>query len=560
MEGLPEVKGTRIAGWKLRLVAWMATKPLLGRLIRSKMLGDLGFAGLRLADPRDGAPVRLKQPLLRPQKGGRTEGRMGRLVSARVTNEEGFKAPNVSDYAQAYRQGKTTPTAVAERILKAIELSEEGDEPFRFFIAQNRDDLLAQAEASSQRFKAGAPLGLFDGVPVGVKDELDQRGYGTTVGTSFLGKDPVDHDATVVARLRNAGALMIGKLNMHEIGMGVTGINPHHGAVRNPFNKKHLCGGSSSGPGAAVAAGLCPVSVGADGGGSIRIPASFCGTVGLKATFARVSEHGAAPLCWSVAHVGPLANTAMDAALAYSIMAGPDTSDPGTLVQPELTLDGFGDGDLSGLRIGVDRGWNELADTDVRQATESLLEGYIARGATLVELRVPDLHVTRMAHLATIATELGASQRGFEAHQMEYGHDNRLNLVLANSLTGGDYVHAQRLRHVLTREYYALFDSIDLIATPTSGCTAPELKPDALKYGESDLPLLTRIMRFAPAANLIGLPAISIPAGYDGNGLPYGFQLMGRPWEEHLLLRMANLAEGFVARAEPEFFVNLLEA
>ena len=145
------------------------------------------------------------------------------------------------------------------------------------------------------------PIGPLDGVPVSVKAELDQIGYGTTVGTSFLGKTPATQDATPVAKLREAGAILIGKTNMHEIGMGVTGLNLHHGVPRNPYRTDSYTGGSSSGSAASVAAGFCPISIGADGGGSIRIPAAFCGGVGLKATYGRVSEHGAAPLCWSAA-------------------------------------------------------------------------------------------------------------------------------------------------------------------------------------------------------------------------------------------------------------------
>ena len=169
-------------------------------------------------------------------------------------------------------------------------------------IAVNRDDVMKQAREATQRIKAGKPLSIFDGVPVAVKDELDMVPYPTTVGTSFLGKSPAKEDATVVARMRAAGALLVGKTNMHEIGINVTGLNPHHGTTRNPYNTDHFTGGSSSGSATAVAAGLVPVAIGADGGGSIRIPASFCGVFGLKPTFGRVSEHGAAPLCWSVAH------------------------------------------------------------------------------------------------------------------------------------------------------------------------------------------------------------------------------------------------------------------
>jgi Asp-tRNA(Asn)/Glu-tRNA(Gln) amidotransferase A subunit family amidase len=186
-----------------------------------------------------------------------------------------------------------------------------------------------------------------DGVPVPVKDEVEMLPFGTTVGTRFLGKTPAKQDSTVVARMRATGALMVGKCNMHEIGIGVTGLNPHHGTVRNPYNINHHTGGSSSGPAAAVAAGFGPVAIGADGGGSIRLPSGFCGVVGLKTTYSRVSEFGAAPLCWSVAHLGPIAGTARVVAMGFAILAGADHNDPHTHNQPEISMDGFSQLDLS---------------------------------------------------------------------------------------------------------------------------------------------------------------------------------------------------------------------
>lgn len=301
----------------------------------------------------------------------------------------GFRFSTVQDYAKAYREGKITPEDVAHRVLEAIVTSNAAEPPLRAIIAMDREDVLKQARGATRRIKEGQALSVFDGVPVAVKDEVDMVPYPTTVGTAFLGKSPCKEDSTVVARMRAAGALLIGKANMHEIGIGVTGLNPHHGTPRNPYAPDHFTGGSSSGPGAAVAAGLCPAAIAADGGGSIRIPASFCGIVGIKPTFGRISEHGAAPLCWSVAHLGPLAATATDTALAYAVMAGPDPEDPNSLRQPTPTLAGWDKLDLGGLKLGVYWPWFRHATADMVSACEAMLHKFESMGAEIPRGRHP---------------------------------------------------------------------------------------------------------------------------------------------------------------------------
>jgi len=353
--------------------------------------------------------------------------------------------------------------------------------------------------------------------------------------------------------------VLIGKANMHEIGLGVTGVNPHHGPARNPYDPRHATGGSSSGPAAAVAAGLGPVSLGADGGGSIRIPAGLCGLVGLKATFGRVSETGAAPLCWSVAHVGPLAASARDCAIAYGLMAGTDPADHNSLGQPDPRLDGFGDGDLKGIKLGFYPAWFEDAEPELVAACKQTLAGLEEAGAELVEVTVPELALLRVVHMVTIVGEMAAAHMHYiAAGRKRYGHDTRLNLSLAGRLTAADYVHAQRLRVRLSRHFYELLERVDAVVSPTTACAAPVIGPKAVKTGESNLGLLEQIMRYAPAANLTGLPAISFPAGYTSAGLPVGFQAMGRLWEEHKLLKLAAASERFVPRRRPRVWYQLL--
>ena len=418
---------------------------------------------------------------------------------------------------------------------------------------------MRQARAAAARIRQGAPLSPFDGVPVAIKEELDMVGYGTTVGTKFLGRTPSQRDATVVARMRAAGALLIGKANMHEIGIGVTGLNPHYGVTRNPYDPAHYSGGSSGGPAAAVAAGLCPVALGADGGGSIRIPAAFCGVVGLKATHGRVSEFGAFPLDWSVAHVGPLAATATDIALAYGVIAGPDPDDPLSLHQPAPTLAGWDALDLSDLTLGVYWPWFRHASADMVAAAEAMLRQFEQRGARLRDIVIPDLEAARVAHVITITTEMSqALDRFHRHHHRDYGLDVRLSLALAREFTARDYVQAQRVRTRLIRHFRQAFSAVDAIITPATGLPAPVIPASALPAGDSDLSTLTEIMRFATPANLTGLPAIAFPAGYNDSGLPLGLQAMTRAWEEPTLLRLALVAEQVVERRRPHVFYDLL--
>src|SRR5690606_12781061 len=258
--------------------------------------------------------------------------------------------------------------------------------PLRAFRATMRDDIMSQAAASATRLRAGTPRSLLEGVPVAVKDEVDQVPYGTTVGTSFMGKTPATEDATIVARLRAAGALLIGKANMHEIGINPDGFNGHYGIIRNPYSLDCHAGGSSNGSAAAVAAGFCPVAIGADGGGSIRIPAALTGLVGLKATFGRISEHGAAPLTWTMGHLGPIAATVSDAALVYACIAGPDPRDPNSLHQPAVSLEGWNSTDLRGLRLGIFRPWFEHAEAAIVEDCERVVEQLVGMGATLHDI------------------------------------------------------------------------------------------------------------------------------------------------------------------------------
>ncbi len=470
-----------------------------------------------------------------------------------------FTFRTLDDYRSAYRDGSATPLAVAERFIESRNASEAHSPAMRIFIASDDDEILRTAKAATERLRKGKPAGPLDGIPIAVKDELNQIGYPTTGGTKFLGKGSEREDATVVARLRAAGALLVGKTNMHEIGLGGTGINPHHGAARNPYDPACITGGSSSGSGAVVGCGLVPAAIGADGGGSVRIPASLCGVVGVKATYGRVPETGALPLVWTLAHIGPLAATVADASEILSLIAGEDPRDPNTLGQPALDLRGVRQGNVKGLRVGVCPDFFDQASPDVIGVCRAALERLRDDGAQVLDVRIRHLDLVRVTLLVTMGAEMAASQiENMREHRDDYAPDTRLLLDTASRGSGPEYVHAQRARTRIERAFREVLESVDVLVSPTTGTTAVPIRSDAERYGEVDDALIDRICAFTFPGNLTGYPAVTVPAGYSASGLPIGLQVMAAPWDEGAALKVARAVERNVPRHPPKVFFDLL--
>jgi len=555
----------KLSGIPLKLFTLAVENPALRVLLMGNLLENGGIPKLR--DLHLEEPPTL-QPLITDHK--RQESfspdSLNKSLFAEATSREViYPFKNTMDYARAYRESKVTPLEIAEKALASIEASDRSDPPLRAFISVCREDVLAQAKAASERIRSGKSLSLLDGVPVAIKDEMDMVPYPTTVGTKFLGSlnGPAKEDSTVVARLRAAGALLLGKSNMHEIGINPNGFNAHYGAVRNPYDPQRDPGGSSSGPAAAVAAGLCPLALGADGGGSIRIPAALCGIVGLKATYGRVSEFGAAPLCWSVAHLGPIGASIEDIVLAYILMAGVDPKDPNTLVQPGIRLDGWQDShtsqtDLNGLTLGYYPEWFEHASPEVVRVCKRMLENFTSMGANVKEINIPELDAMRIAHAVTILCEIAACMRRYSDHRTQQGDAVRLSLVLGESLSAFEYLQAQRMRTRALAIFREIFKVVDVIISPATALPPQLIPTGGLPGGWSDLSVDTEMMRYVYPANLTGNPAIVFPAGYEEAGLPIGMQAMGRHWEEHILLRVAKAASQVVERRLPKVYYRIL--
>jgi Asp-tRNA(Asn)/Glu-tRNA(Gln) amidotransferase A subunit family amidase len=469
------------------------------------------------------------------------------------------KAPYraIQEFSSAYKNKSITPLQIAEIILSAIQKSESMEPPMRIFIDVNHEDILEQARLSTERYQSGHPLSIFDGVPIIIKDELNQHPYPSNIGTSFLGNGAVE-DCTPVKRLRQAGALLLGKANMNELGLDPSGFNQHFGTTRNPYNPQFDPGGSSGGPAAGVSAGFAPVAIGCDGGGSIRIPASFCGVVGLKPTFGRVSEWNVVPLCPSVDSIGPIGCCAEDVALTLGVIAGPDLKDPRSQYQPPLNLEGWNDPDLHGVKIGIYPPWFEHATAKVVSVNKSMLNHFQYSGAEIINIEVEDLDAMRVAHVISILGEQAAHMQNYAQFYKNLSAPTQITLSLSKGFSSVDYIQAQRIRTRAMEIFKRCFEQVDAILTPATAITAPRIPENSTKDGWSDLSTTTEKMRYAFPANLTGLPAISFPVGYDSQGLPVGMQAMSYYWNEKLLLRLAYVAEQAIQRIQPKVFFNLL--
>jgi Asp-tRNA(Asn)/Glu-tRNA(Gln) amidotransferase A subunit family amidase len=459
-------------------------------------------------------------------------------------------------YIRRYESRVLTPTDVAQTVLRQIRESNEEPQPLKAFIAVHEDCLMRDAAASSKRYQSGQPLSALDGIPIAVKSEIFVKHLSSQAGTSFL-QAPRDYaEATIVTRLRKAGALIVGLTNMHEIGIGVTGANPHYGVARNPYDRTRHTGGSSSGSAAAVAAGLVPMAIGTDGGGSIRIPSSLCGTVGLKPSFGRIPAQGMFPSTVSVCQAGPIARRAMDCALAYQIMAGADPLDARTLLQPPPSLRGISQvKDLSGMTAGIYAAWFEHADPEVVTLCQNLLDTLQKRGLKVVPIELPELEEARVAHFITIAAEMFSYMKPYMArHRSELAPTTRFALALGSELSSTDYLQAQRVRNRVMRRIDEIFQHVDFIVSPTCATTAPRIQGQDSYRDVLDTVLMGRLMRFAQLFNLTGHPAISFPAGYTNEGLPVGIQFAGRWWAEADLLRIARAGDELVERRQPASF------
>jgi aspartyl-tRNA(Asn)/glutamyl-tRNA(Gln) amidotransferase subunit A len=435
--------------------------------------------------------------------------------------------------AASIASGEVAPTDVMDALLTRIAALDPQVLAYECLNPAAR----AEAEHCTEELKRGVRRGPLHGVPIAIKDNYLTAGMPTTAGSRAPGYRFANEDAAAVARLRAAGAIVIGKTRTHEFAWG-TETPP----TRNPWDPSRIPGGSSGGSGAALAARMAYGALGSDTGGSIRIPASLCGVVGLKPTFGRVSRAGIVPHSWSLDHAGPLTLSVRDAALLLNVLAGHDTRDPGSADVPVPDYTASLDGGIAGMRIGVCRnhffGANEA---EVEAQVERAIAALAALGAQVIDFEVPNL---QYGLGAIFAIELASSsayhdrglQRGATAAMAD---DVRTLVEIGRMVSASDYLKAEQLRACLIDDFKAVFERVDVVVTPASPVTAWRRGQATVVTGGMEESPLAASWRLTYPFNLTGLPALSLPCGFDSRGLPIGLQIAGRPFDEATILRVA---------------------
>jgi aspartyl-tRNA(Asn)/glutamyl-tRNA(Gln) amidotransferase subunit A len=445
----------------------------------------------------------------------------------------------VRELGALIRSGKASSVELVQDSLKRV----KDNDRCRTFITITEDQAINEAIERDKEFAAGIDRGPFHGIPIAYKDIFFTRDIKTTAG-SLLYRDFVpDYDATAVEKLRVGGAVSLGKLNLHELAYGATSKNPHYGFVLNPHNPAHVAGGSSGGSATAIAQRFVPVTLGSDTGGSIRIPASYCGAVGFKPTYGLVSRYGVFPLSYSLDHVGPLGSTTEDCALAMAEIAGRDAYDRTTWHAPRLDFYQPPVKNLAAIRVAMPK--NYYFDHVAREVTQSVraaVSEFERLGATVAEVALPDItEINATARI--IQWGESASLYSKQTDRNLFGADVWALLEQGRIVNAADYVTAQKLRTLFRQQFDEIWKEIDLLVTPATPITAPRIDEDQVDidgYREDARIASTRLTR---AVNLIGEPALSIPCGRSGNGLPIGLQLIAAPFRDAWLLRAGQTIE-----------------
>jgi len=451
----------------------------------------------------------------------------------------------ILEAAAQLRAKTTTSRQLTETCLARIDLL---NPRLNAFLTVTPDHALAQADQADRELAAGQSRGPLHGIPIALKDVFETKGIRTTAG-SLLFKDHIPTaDSAVTEKLAAAGAVLLGKTNMHELAYGVTSSNPHFGPVRNPWNTNCIPGGSSGGSGAAVAADLCFMAMGSDTGGSIRIPAAFCNTVGLKPTYGRVSRRGVLPLDFSLDHMGPLTRSVRDAALCLQALAGldplDDTSSPEPVPESDNDYLPPAHVSLAGIRIGVPENYYfDQVDPAVQASVRRMVQLAAGLGAKVEVIRVPDIPALNSTARIILLSEASATMERFQHRRLEIGPDVRSLLDQGRFLAATDYVNAQRARRVFRDQFLELFRRVDVIFTPATPTAAAPIGQATVRIGDLDEDVRLASTRFARAINLLGFPALSMPCGFDANHMPLGLQIIAAPFEERQLLAVAAALE-----------------
>lgn len=460
-------------------------------------------------------------------------------------NDTDLAFASISQAATLFRKRKLSPVELTRLLLGRIARL---DSQLNSFITVTADLALAQAKQAERELsarKSSRDRGALHGIPISLKDNIYTAGIRTTAGSKILANFIPQHDAMLVQQLKAAGAVLLGKTNLHEFAYGVTSNNPHFGAVHNPWNLAGIPGGSSGGSATAVAAGLCYGSIGTDTGGSIRIPASLCGIVGLKPTLGRVSVDGVIPLSPKLDCAGPLARTVHDAALLLEPILAPVTGEPNPRALEESKSRKF--------TLGIPKEFFlDLLSPEVYLVFDAAMRILRKQGARFKEVSLPLLKETEDAgnQIAWPEATLYHQEAGwFPARAADYGEDVSSRLAIGAKVSATTYLSALELREKFSRQFHlALQDNrVDALVYPTTPITAPRIDQEMIRIGDAEHATRALLLRANRPANLAGVPAISVPCGFTPDRLPVGLQFLGGATAEPLLLQLALRFE----RADP---------
>ena len=485
-----------------------------------------------------------------------------KLLEKEIEGEGEFHLPTVADFVGAFRSGRCTPTEVAEAVLNAVEDSNKASPPLRAIIETSRDVVLAQAKASTQRWKKGKTLSLLDGIPVAVKGMFHVEPYEFYAGASYVPEISQGvPESPLVENIKSSGAVIVGIANLQELCVGILGSNPNknHLTARNPYNPQCYPGGSSSGSAVCVAAGLCPIALGADGGGSVRIPAGICGVVGLKPTNDLLDHTGMFPQTYTVCAPGPLCSSVLDTAITMDIFLKELEGE-----KKLMSLQGLGEARLDGLKVGIYWKFFEDADPEIVQKCKAAVSHLKTLGADDVEIKIPELEESRVAHaVITISEFANALGIDVDKHFDELTLESLLLIGVGYHFSAVEYLNAQkqRTRAIEAMKYFFNELDVDVIVTPATAVPAPRIPPDAIAMGISASEISTALMRFCFLGNLTGLPGLVLPVGYTSDGLPIGLQVMGQWYQEGTLLKIGYALEktGAFPTKKPQVFYDLIK-
>ena len=439
----------------------------------------------------------------------------------------------VAELSRLYKSGAVSPVEVVEHTLRRIDRL---DPQINSYVTVTAEYALARAKEAEAEIHAGRKRGPLHGVPFAAKDLLDTRGIRTMIGSQLMVDNVPEGDATIIRRLSDAGAVMVGKAGLHEWVYGITSTNPHFGAIHNPWDLERIPGGSSGGSTASLAAGLCSFSIGSDTGGSIRIPAALCGVAGLKPTFGTVNRQGAYPLADTLDTLGPFGLCVEDLALVHAVIA--DQAPPRVEFARQEPR-------LAGVTVGVpDRFYWEHLVPDVDRATRAALKVFESLEAEVREVPVPDIEVMNRVQLLTLKAEASSVHRGLlEDHAEDIGADVRALLEQGCRVLATEYLEAQRERRVLCREFEAAFNQADVLVMPAVPIPTAHI-------GQKEIAVLGRLENVRMATtrnirsmNLPGVPVVSVPCGFHADGLPIGLQVAGPRLGEAAALKVAHAYE-----------------